>query len=71
MKRSVETNMPGGSAVGTAMGQQLATHHNAEMAKVETAPLGTAQIQLKDGKLKSLHYISEALILPLRPSVSI
>lgn len=67
----METHMPGGSAVRTKMGQHLATHQSVEMAKVETAPLGTAQIQIKGGKLKSLHYISEALILPLQPSVSI
>lgn len=63
--------MPGGSAVRTATGQHLATHHSTEMAEVETAPLGRAQIQLKGGKMKSLHYISQTLILPLRPSVSI
>lgn len=51
MKGSVATNMPGESAVGTATGQYLATHHSAKMSKVETAPLGTPQIQLKDGKL--------------------
>lgn len=70
-KGSLETNMPGGSAVRTVMDQRLATHHSTEMAKVEMAPLGTAQTQLKGGKMKSLHYISEALILPLHPSVSI
>lgn len=70
-KGSLETNMPGGSAVRTETGQHLATHHSAEMANVEMAPLGTAQIQLKSGKMKSLHYISETLILPLRTSVSI
>lgn len=52
--------MPGGLAGRTVTGQHLATHHSAEMAEVETTPLGKAQIQPKLGKMKSLHYISKA-----------